>query len=105
MRKAAIFINGLPEKPIRGIYFKNMILSGDSGFRAANASDISLDNVKIIPEKDQVFLLNNVKNINIRVYNSHISTSDFTFVCASLLCHLFFIEDSLIINSGSKTLF
>src|SRR6185437_4449263 len=64
--KAAIFINGLPEKPIRGIYFKNMILSAGNGFHAANASDIFLDNVIIIPEKDPVFLLNNVKNINIK---------------------------------------
>ena len=52
--------------PIKKIDFKNMILSADNGFLATNAADISLDNVKIIPKTDPVFLLNHVKNINIK---------------------------------------
>lgn len=64
--KTAILINGLPQMPVNKIDFKNMILSADNGFRATNAADISLDNVKIIPETDPVFSLDNVKNINIK---------------------------------------
>ncbi len=63
--RTAILIKGLPEMPIRKIYFKNMILSAVNGLRATNASDIYLGNVKIIPEKGPVFLLKNVKNIDI----------------------------------------
>ena len=64
--QTAISITGLSEMPVSKIYFKNMIISSNKGFEALDASDIYLDKVKIISEKDPVFLLNNVKNITIK---------------------------------------
>jgi len=64
--KTAVLINGLAEMPVSKIYLKNMIVSAANGFNATNASDLYLENVKIIPESDPVFLLNDVKGINIK---------------------------------------
>jgi hypothetical protein len=63
--QTAISITGLSEM-VSKIYFKNIIISCNKGFEALDASDIYLDKVKIISEKDPVFLLNNVKNITIK---------------------------------------
>jgi len=63
--QTAISITGLPETPVSKIYFKNMIISAKKGFEATDASDIYVDKVKIISQKDPVYLLNNVKNITV----------------------------------------
>ncbi len=64
--KTAIAITGLPEMPVDKIHFKNMVISADKGFEATDASEINLDNVKIIASEKPLFLFNNVKNINIK---------------------------------------
>jgi polygalacturonase len=64
--ETAISITGLPEMPVSKIYFKNMIISSDKGFEATDAADIYLDKVKIITQKDPVYLLTDVKNITIK---------------------------------------
>ncbi|KAA9038041.1 glycoside hydrolase family 28 protein [Ginsengibacter hankyongi] len=63
--KDAVSITGLPEMPVSNIHFKNMIISAGKGFIATDAADLELNNVKIISQKDPVFVLNNVRNINI----------------------------------------
>lgn len=64
--KTAVSITGLPEMPVSKIYFKNIVISSDKGFEATDAADIYMDKVKIISQKDPVYLLNNVKNITIK---------------------------------------
>lgn len=64
--ETAISITGLPEMPISKIYFNNIVISSDKGFEATNAADIYMDKVKIISQKDPVYLLNNVKKITIK---------------------------------------
>jgi hypothetical protein len=64
--KTAILINGLPQMPISKIHFNQVIITADHGFVATNASDINMNKVKIITKNDPVYLLNNVKNINIK---------------------------------------
>ncbi|HUZ58124.1 MAG TPA: glycoside hydrolase family 28 protein [Hanamia sp.] len=63
--KTAISITGLPQMPVTNIHFKNMNITSDKGFIATDASDIYLDNVKIIPEHGPVYRLYHVKNITI----------------------------------------
>jgi polygalacturonase len=64
--KTAVYIKGLPEMPVNNIHFKNMVISADNGFVATDASDLDLNKVKIITSHDPVYLLNNVKSINIK---------------------------------------
>jgi polygalacturonase len=64
--KDAVTITGLPEMPVSKIHFDNIVISSDKGFTATDASELKLNNVKIIPRKDPVYVLNNVKNINIK---------------------------------------
>jgi hypothetical protein len=52
--------------PVSKIQFNNIAISSDKGFTATDASGIDLNSVKIIPQKDPVYLLNNVKNFNIK---------------------------------------
>ena len=63
--QTAISIIGLPEMPVSKINLKNVIISSDKGFEGTDASEIYLDKVKIITQKDPVYLLNNVKNITV----------------------------------------
>ncbi|MGH2649364.1 MAG: glycoside hydrolase family 28 protein [Ginsengibacter sp.] len=63
--KTAIAITGLPGTPVQKINFDNMEITADNGFVATNASDINLNNVKIISLHDPVYQFNNVKNITI----------------------------------------
>ena len=64
--KDAVSITGLPELPVSNIHFKNMIISAGKGFAATDAADLELNNVKIIPQNDPIYILNSVKNINIK---------------------------------------
>ncbi len=51
----AILLQGLPEMPIRGIGLENVVISADTGLVCADAEQIILTNVKILPEKSPVF--------------------------------------------------
>jgi polygalacturonase len=62
--KTAIAITGLPEMPVHKIYFENITISSDNGFVATDAADLDLKKVNLITQKQPVFVLKNVKNIN-----------------------------------------
>lgn len=64
--KTAVSITGLPEMPVHKIYFDNITISSQKGFVATDAADLDLKKVKIITASDPIFILNNVKNINIK---------------------------------------
>ncbi len=64
--KDAVSITGLPGMPVSKIHFKNVVISSEKGFAATDASDIDLNNVKIIPQKSTVYVLSSVKNFNIK---------------------------------------
>jgi len=64
--KDAVSITGLPDMPVSKIHFKNVVISSEKGFAATDASDIDFNNAKIIPQKDPVYVLSNVKNFNIK---------------------------------------
>ncbi|MDQ6755820.1 MAG: glycoside hydrolase family 28 protein [Bacteroidota bacterium] len=62
--KTAISITGLPEMPVHKVFFENVVISSQNGFVATDAEDIDLKNVNIIVQKQPVFVLKNVKNLN-----------------------------------------
>lgn len=47
----AIKITGLPEMPIQNINFNNIVISSKYGFTAYNSKNITLNNVRLIPQK------------------------------------------------------
>jgi polygalacturonase len=51
----AVLLQGLPEMPIREIELENVLISADAGLICADAEQIKLTNVKILPEKSPVF--------------------------------------------------
>ncbi|HEY5406254.1 MAG TPA: glycoside hydrolase family 28 protein [Ginsengibacter sp.] len=72
--KDAVSITGLPEMPVSKIYFKDVVISSEHGFTATDATDLDLNNVKIITQSapgsglnkaNPVYDLDNVNQINI----------------------------------------
>ncbi|MBN2182801.1 MAG: glycoside hydrolase family 28 protein [Sedimentisphaerales bacterium] len=51
----AVLLQGLPEMPIREIELENVLISADNGLVCADAEQIKLTNVRILPEKSPVF--------------------------------------------------
>ncbi len=51
----AVLLQGLPEMPIREIELENVLISADTGLVCADAEQIKLTNVEILPEKSPVF--------------------------------------------------
>ncbi|MGG9971511.1 glycoside hydrolase family 28 protein [Ferruginibacter sp. SUN002] len=63
--ESAVSITGLPEMPIRKLFFDNVTISAKKGFEATDAADLSLKNVKLIVPTDNVYTLNNVPGVTI----------------------------------------
>jgi polygalacturonase len=63
--KIAISIIGLPEMPVSRIYFNNMVISAKQAAKFTEADQIELKNVKIISPDQNVYTLDNSRNINI----------------------------------------
>ena len=63
--KDAVAITGLPEMPVSKINFNNVVISSDKGFTATDASNLDLENVKIITSNGPAYTLKNVQNIDI----------------------------------------
>lgn len=52
--KTAISITGLPQMPVRKIYFDNIVVSADKGYESKDAKDIDFKKVRLIlPDKVQ----------------------------------------------------
>jgi polygalacturonase len=64
-RKArrAMFFNGLPEMNISNIRVEDVIISSTTGAEISESNGLFFRNVRIIPEKGPVFILNNVQNM------------------------------------------
>ncbi|MDR1225698.1 MAG: glycoside hydrolase family 28 protein [Prevotellaceae bacterium] len=63
--KAAVAITGLPNHPVRHIFFDDVIILAKEGVTLKNAEDIYFKNTKIITEKEAAPVLENTKNINL----------------------------------------
>jgi polygalacturonase len=63
--RRAMFFNGLPEMNISNIRIEDVIITAAHGAEISESEDLFFKNVKILPEKGPVFLLNNVKNITV----------------------------------------
>ena len=64
--KQAVLIDGLPEMPIQDVSISNSVISARKGFDSRYATRIVLNNVKIIPERGNVFNLNETDNFTIK---------------------------------------
>ncbi len=65
----AVFLQGLPEMPIRGIEFDNVFISARTGLTTVDADDIKLNDVTILPENGPILTLYNSKNVQIKNVN------------------------------------
>ncbi len=63
--REAIRIDGLPEMPVKNVTILNSVISAQAGFMSDNASAISLKNVTILPEKGDIYEINNTKGLTI----------------------------------------
>lgn len=61
--KDAVYIQGLPEMPVRNVTMENMIISADAGVTCIEADQIRFKNVTILPKDGAVFSLYNSWNI------------------------------------------
>ena len=61
----AVSIVGLPEMPVNHISFTDITISADNGFKATQASDIDIKNLRIVSPAEVVYSLNNAWNFNI----------------------------------------
>ncbi len=61
----ALSITGLPNKPVRRLFFDNVTVQSKEGFVIKNAEDIEFKNSKIITEKTTAPVLENAKNITL----------------------------------------
>ncbi|MEO8111887.1 MAG: glycoside hydrolase family 28 protein [Ginsengibacter sp.] len=64
--QTAVYINGLPEMPVTKIHFNRIVISAEKGFVATNASDLTVNNASIITPQKPIYILDNVKNINVK---------------------------------------
>jgi polygalacturonase len=60
--KQAIRVAGLPEMPVHDIQISNCAIKAEKGFESNLASDFTLKNVEIIPEKGSIYSLSETKN-------------------------------------------
>jgi polygalacturonase len=74
----AVLLQGLPEMPIREIELENVLISADTGLVCADAEQIKLTNVKILPEKSPVFSFYDSRKV--AMHNISSSESDGVFI-------------------------
>ncbi|GHT62386.1 glycoside hydrolase [Bacteroidia bacterium] len=63
--RRAMFFNGLPEMNISNIRVEDVIISSVTGAEISESEDLFFKNIKILPEKGPVFILNNVQNMTV----------------------------------------
>jgi len=64
--KSAISITGLPEMPVSKIHFSDMVLSATKPVDITEASNITMDNVKILSAQKTLITANNAWDINLK---------------------------------------
>lgn len=63
--ETAVSITGLPEMPIKRLFFDNVVISSKKGFEATDAAELSLKSVKIITLGNPIYALKNVNGFKI----------------------------------------
>ena len=63
--KRALYMQGLPEMPIRQITFENVTLLADTGVLCIETEDITFKNFKILPKEDPAFGLYNARQMHL----------------------------------------
>lgn len=63
--KTAISVTGLPEMPVKNLYFTDVNIDAQQGTEITDAENIHFKNVKVYPEKGSVNSIRNSKNIEI----------------------------------------
>ena len=63
---AAVFINGLPEMPVSGMYFKDCIFTAKNGIEIHYGKDITFENVKINAANGSEPITSDVENLVIK---------------------------------------
>ncbi len=61
--RRAVYLQGLPEMPIRNINLENAVMSAQNGVTCIEADNIKFKNVKIIPDAPIAFSVFNGKNL------------------------------------------
>ena len=62
----AMYFNGLPEMPVKGIEISDCTITSRTGAEIKWSEDVSLKNVKIVPESGESVTTSNVKNFKQR---------------------------------------
>lgn len=62
----AVFLQGLPEMPIKDIDLNNVLITAKTGLTTVDAEGIKFTDVTILPEKGAVLSLYNSKNVQIK---------------------------------------
>ena len=62
----AMFFNGLPEMPVKGIDIRNCMITSKRGIDIRTSEDVTLENVTVIPQTGEAVSTTNVSNIVIR---------------------------------------
>lgn len=68
--RRAMFFNGLPEMNISNINVENAFITSKVGAELCESTDIQFNNVTVIPEKGPAILLYNVKNVDIKNFET-----------------------------------
>jgi DNA sulfur modification protein DndE len=64
--RQAIFIEGLPEQPVKDIELENITISAQKGVSCIDAEEIQFLNTNILLEEGPVFSIDNARNITIK---------------------------------------
>lgn len=78
--KTAIAIAGLAEMPVSHIQFSDIVISAIEGVKSANATDLTFNNVTILPSKGAAYTLSNSKNITFNNVSVNKETKTFLSV-------------------------
>ncbi len=65
LTRSAITLRGLPERPIDNVVLENITINSKYGMSAFNSQNISLKNVKLIPKKSPVIMLDDCRDVDI----------------------------------------
>jgi hypothetical protein len=62
--KRAMFFNGLPEMPVDSVTIKDVVVSeAAEGIILSHATNVSMENVKVLTKSDKPVVVSNCKNI------------------------------------------
>lgn len=61
----AMYFNGLPEMPVRNVNIENCVIKSRSGIEIRYSEDVTMRNVKVIPEAGEAVTVSNSKNVEV----------------------------------------